>query len=297
MTKKIRKIFLIGADGQLGSDLKKILEKEYETLCPLIDELDITHFDKVREYVEQNKPELIINTAVYIGNVDEMEKDFEGTFLVNTFAVKNLAEICRDFDIPLVHLSSDYIFGGEKKIPYTEEDSPNPINVYGISKLASEYFVKYICQKYFILRPAILFGVALSKHQGRTNLVEKVIKVAMEGKELKFKTDTLISPTYAKELAEVIAKLIKTKYYGIYHITNKGFCSPYEFAKEILKLTKLKAKIVPVTTKVFEDTSGGAKRPLNSALAHKNLKRIGLDEMSHWRDALKKYLIEKGHIK
>jgi len=292
----VKKIFLIGADGQLGNDLKRILKKEYKILCPLINELDIIHFEKVREYVEQNKPDLIINTAVYMGNVDEMEKDPEGTFLVNTFAVKNLAEICQDFDIPLVHLTSEYVFGGEKKTPYTEEDPPNPINVYGISKVASEYFVKYICPKYFIIRPAILFGVALCKHQGKTNLIEKIIKWAKEGKELKFKTDTLFSPTYTRELAKVIAELIKTNYYGIYHITSKGACSPYEFATEILKLTKLKAKIIPVSTEAFEAASTGIKRPLNSVLAHKNLEKIDLDKMSLWTKAVEKYLKEKNHI-
>lgn len=293
MKKTIKKILLIGADGQLGTDLRKTLI-DYELLCPPEEKLDITHFDKVKEYIDQTFPDLIINTAAF-HDVDECERNPQKSFLVNTLAVKNLAEICKEKDIPLVHISTNYVFGLDEKRrrPYTEEDSPGPVNVYGISKLAGEYCIQYTLKKYFIIRPAALFGVAGCKGKGRSNFVETMIKLAKEGKEIKVKNDEFISPTYTKELAEAIRDLIKTNYYGVYHITSHGECSWYEFAKKIFELTYIKANCKPVSSAEFPTF---AKRPHYSVLENKHLKEIGLDKMSHWEDALKKYLKEKGYI-
>ncbi len=296
MSNKIKKIFLIGADGQLGNDLKRVLEKDYQIFCPLIDELDITHYDKVREYIELNRPDLVINTAVYLANVDEMEINYEGAFKVNALAVNNLAKKCGELDIPLAHISSDYVFSGKKTSPYLETDFTNPINIYGTSKVASEHFTRYGCLKHFIIRPAALFGKNLCRHQGNTNLIEKVINWAKEEKEMRFKVDTYFSPTYALELADTIKELIKTNRYGLYHITNDGFCSPYEFAKEVLALTGLKANLAPIKTIEFEQMAKGAKKPLNSVLAHENLEHLGLYQMSHWQKAIKKYLKERKYV-
>jgi len=295
MAEEIKKILLIGADGQLGTDLVKVLQKDYELLCPLLDEFDITHFEKVKEYVKTHAPDLIINTAAF-HNTDECEKNPEKSFLVNTFAVKNLSEICKEKDILLVHISTDYVFGLDEKrrIPYTEEDLPGPVNIYGISKLAGEYCICYTFEKCFIIRPAALFGTAGCKEKGRGNFIETMLKLAKERKEIKVKNDEFISPTYTKELAENIAELIKTPEYGIYHITSQGGCSWYEFAKKIFELTNAKVNCQSVSSDEFPTI---AKRPRYSILENKHLKEIGLDKMSHWQDALKKYLKEKGHIK
>jgi len=293
--RKIQKILIIGADGQLGSDLVKVLEKEYKLLTPTIEELDITDFKKTKEYILKNSPDLIINTAAF-HNVDECEKNPEKSFLINTLAVKNLAEICKEKDIVLVHISTDYVFGLDKnrRTPYTESDLPGPVNIYGISKLAGEYCIRYILEKYFIVRPAALFGVAGCKEKGRLNFVETMIKLAKEGEEIKVKNDEFTSPTYTKELAEQIKELIKTEHYGIYHITNHGECSWYEFAKKIFELMNLKVNCQPVSSSQFQTF---AKRPSYSVLENKKLKELGIDKMSHWQEALKKYLKEKGHIK
>jgi dTDP-4-dehydrorhamnose reductase len=294
MSKTIKKILLIGADGQLGTDLEKVLKKDYELLCPLIDELDITDFVKTKEYVKNQVPDLIINTAAF-HNTDECEKNPEKSFLVNTFAVKNLAEICKEINIPLVHISTDYVFGLDKKrrTPYTEEDLPGPVNIYGISKLAGEYCVRYTTPKYFIIRPAALFGVTNPKGK-KYNFVELMLNLAKEKGEVKVKNDEFTTPTYTKELAENIAELIKTNEYGIYHITSQGECSWYEFAKKIFELIHTKVNCQPVSSDEFPTV---ARRPRYSVLENKHLKDIGLDKMSHWEDALKKYLKEKGHIK
>jgi len=292
MIKEFKRVLLIGADGQLGSDLKKTLQN-YELFCPLINELDITQFDKVKEYIEQTLPDLIVNTAAF-HQVDECEKDIQKSFLVNTHAIKNLAETCQKFDIPFVHISTDYVFGldEKRKIPYSEEDLPGPVNVYGISKLAGEYFVRYALKKYFIIRPAALFGATGAKGKGG-NFVETMLRLAKEKGEVKVKNDEFTSPTYTRELAEVIVELIKTENYGVYHITSQDGCSWYEFAKKIFELTNTKVNCQPVSSEEFPTI---ARRPRYSVLAHKHLKEIGLDGMSHWHDALKKYLKEKGYI-
>jgi dTDP-4-dehydrorhamnose reductase len=292
VTREEKKVILIGADGQLGADLKKAL-KGYRLLCPLIDELDVTQFDKVKEYVKQTSPDLIVNTAAF-HQVDECEKDPQKSFLVNTLAIKNLAEICKELDISLVHISTDYVFGldEKRKIPYTEEDLPGPVNVYGISKLAGEYFIRCLFKKYFIIRPAALFGVTGAKGKGG-NFVETMLRLAKEKGEVKVKNDEFTSPTYTRELAEVIAELIKTENYGVYHITSQDGCSWYEFAKKIFELTNTKINCQPVSSDEFSTV---AKRPRYSVLENKHLKEIGLDKMSHWQDALKKYLKEKSYI-
>ena len=293
MPEKIKKIFLIGVDGQLGSDLKRVLKKDYQIFCPLIDELDITDFEKVRNILTITRPGLVINTSVYLASVDGMEKNYEDAFKVNALAVNNLAKICGEFDITLAHISSDFVFGGEKKDSYLETDPTNPLNVYGVSKVASESFIRYGCRKYFIVRPTVLFGKNLCRHQGNTNLIEKVINWAKEGKEMIFKNDTYLSPTYALELAYAIKELIKTNQYGLYHITNDGFCTPYEFAREVLTLTRLRARLMPVKTIEFEEITKGTKRPLNSVLAHEKIKSLGLYKMNPWQTAVKKYLKER----
>jgi len=294
MKREIKKILLIGADGQLGTDLKKMLSSSYKLFCPLVKELNITKFDKVREYITQNTPDLIINTAAF-HQVDECEKNPQKSFLVNTAAVKNLAEICREKNISLVHISTDYVFGLDKKrrIPYTEDDLPGPVNIYGISKLAGEYCIRYILEKYFIIRPAALFGVAGPKGK-KENFVELMLRLAQEKEEVKVKNDEFTTPTYTKELAENITKLIKTQEYGIYHMTSQGECSWYEFTKKIFELTNTKVNCQPVSSDEFLMT---AKRPHYSVLENKHLKEIGIDKMSHWKEALEKYLKEKGHIK
>lgn len=292
MSKEVKKILLIGADGQLGTDLKKALNG-YKLFCPLIEELDITKFDKIEKYISSNSPDLIINTAAF-HQLDECEKDPQKSFLLNSSAVKNLAEICQKKDISLVHISTDYVFGldDKRRTPYREEVSPGPINIYGASKLAGEYSIRYLLKKYFIIRPAALFGVTIAKGKGE-NFVETMLKLAKEKGEVKVKNDEFTTPTYTKELAENIAILIKTNNYGIYHMTSQGECSWYEFAKKVFELTSIKINCSPVSSKEFPTI---AKRPSYSVLENRHLKEIGLDKLSHWSVALEKYLKEKGHI-
>ncbi len=284
------KVLIIGANGQLGSDLVKAMADW--NLIPLTHEdIEICDFRQTRETITKAKPEVVINTAAY-HKVDECEEKIDKTFWVNTYAVRNLAQVCKDLDCVLVHMSTDYVFGGEKTSPYTEEDMPNPLNVYGVSKLAGEYFVKNVCEKYFIVRTSGLYGVAGSSGKGG-NFVETMIRLAKEEKPIRIVNDQTLSPTYTKELAHKIKYLIQMGKYGLYHITNNGECSWYEFAKTIFELTGLKPNFSPTTTEEF---GANALRPRYSVLDNRNLRDIGLEEMKNWQDALKDYLKEKGHL-
>ena len=284
------KILIIGANGQLGTDLVTIL-RHHQVIALIHKEIEVCDHQGTRKILEGHKPEVVINTSAY-HRVDLCEDHIEEAFKVNTYAVRNLAEICRDLGNVLVHLSTDYVFGGEKKSPYREEDLPNPLNVYGVSKLAGEYFVGQICQMYFIIRTSGLYGVAGASGKGG-NFVELMIRLAQEGKPLKVVKDQILTPTYTKELAKKIAQLIETGEYGLYHVTNNGQCSWYEFTRVIFELVGLDPDLSATTSEEF---GAKANRPHYSVLENANLRKLGLDDLSNWREALEQYLKEKGHL-
>ena len=275
----------------MGTDLVMILRQHQ--LIPLTHkEIEVCDHQRTRRILEEYKPEVVINTSAY-HRVDLCEDRLEETFKVNTYAVRNLAQICQDLGSVLVHLSTDYVFGGEKKSPYREEDLPHPLNVYGVSKLAGEYFIRQICQTYFIIRTSGLYGVAGASGKGG-NFVELMIRLAQEGKPIKVVSDQILTPTYTKELAKKMTQLVETGEYGLYHVTNNGQCSWYEFARVIFELVGLHPDLSATTSEEF---SAKAKRPLYSVLENANLRKLDLDDLSSWREALEQYLREKGHLK
>jgi dTDP-4-dehydrorhamnose reductase len=285
------KIAVIGADGQLGSDLMKFLRDDQ--LLPLYyPEFDITKPEKAKGTLSKIQPELVINTSAY-HRVDECEDNPRESFLVNSIAVRDLALICRDFDLTLVHFSTDYVFDGTKKSPYIEEDPPNPLSVYACSKLAGEYFICNILEKFYLVRTCGLYGIAGCWGKG-TNFVDVMIALEKEGKPLTVVNDQWVTPTSTAELAPRIGELIRSERFGLYHLTNEGQCTWFEFAQTIFALMGKKTKIFPVNTKTY-----GAKalRPSYSVLENKRAKDIGLSGFSHWKVALKNYLIEKGYLK
>ncbi|MFW6129232.1 MAG: dTDP-4-dehydrorhamnose reductase [Candidatus Aminicenantaceae bacterium] len=284
------KIAIIGADGQLGSDLMNILAEE--DILPLYyPDFDITQKKRTRDILNRMNIEVLINTAAY-HRVDECEDDPERSFLVNSIAVRDLSVICKEKDIILVHFSTDYVFDGKKKNPYTEKDTPNPLSVYATSKLAGEYFIKSHLEKYYIIRTCGLFGEAGCYEKGY-NFVDRIIHLEESGEKLKIVNDQFVTPTHTKELAEKIYELIKTNQFGLYHLTNEGQCSWYEFACCIFKLLNKEADIIPLSSDNFFTK---AKRPLYSVLENKHAKDIGLKPFSHWKDALYNYMISKKYI-
>lgn len=282
-----RRVVVIGANGQLGTDLVKVF-KDWDLILFAHSDLDICDFVYTRKILAEAHPGIVINTAAF-NRVDDCEDEPSKAFWVNTYAVRKLAQFCAELDCCLVHMSTDYVFGGEKRTPYTEDDAPNPLNVYGVSKLAGEYFVRNICPKHFIIRTSGLYGVAGSSGKGG-NFVETMIRLAKEGKPIRVVNDQVLTPTYTKDLAEKIKELLQTEAYGLYHITNSGECSWYEFAGKIFELLGLKPDFRPTTSAEF---GANAKRPAYSVLAHERLKRLGLDDLRPWPEALEAYLQEK----
>jgi len=288
------KILVTGANGQLGTDLCKALQ-EFNVMSLTHNDIEIGNLSSVRQVFSEYQPDIIINTAAYV-RVDECETNQDKAFLVNALGARNVAVIAQELGAKLIHISTDYIFGGEaglRTTPYTEFDRPVPISVYGKSKLAGENLVQHLCTKYFIIRTSVLFGIAGASGKGG-NFVETMLRLAWEQDELRVVNDQVFSPTYTKDLAKKIVELIDTEYYGIFHITNKGVCSWYEFAKEILNMAGLKTQVIPVTSDQYPTP---AKRPRFSVLDNYHLRLLGMDDMRPWQEALRDYMRERAYLK
>lgn len=280
-------ILVIGANGQLGTDLCEVLRSS--DLVPLNHaEIEITDMNSVKEAFKKYNPNSVINTAAY-ARVDDCEDDPDRAFQVNALGARNVAVAAQELGAKLVHISTDYVFGGDKESrdrPYTEFDTPVPLNIYGKSKAAGEDMVRHLCTRHFIIRTSALFGTKGASGKGG-NFVETMLRLAKEKEELKVVNDQIFSPTYTKDLARKIVQLIETEYYGIFHITNKGSCSWYEFTKEILRQTGLKTPIIPLTSDQYLQK---AVRPKYSVLDNYHLRLLGMEDMRPWQEALEDYL-------
>ena len=287
------KVIVIGASGQLGSDLCKQLGSA--DLVPLTHaDIEITRMDSVRDSLSKYRPGTIINTAAF-HRVDDCEVGPDKAFSVNALGARNVAVVAQELGARLVHISTDYIFGGEvepRTTPYTEFDTPIPLSIYGKSKLAGENLVRHFCLRHFIVRASGLFGVAGSSGKGG-NFIETMLRLARERDELRVVNDQVFSPTYTRDLARKIAQLMATEYYGIFHITNRGACSWYEFTTEILKLAGIATPVAPITSDQYPQK---ARRPRFSVLDNSHLRLLGMDDMRPWQEALKDYLVARGHI-
>jgi dTDP-4-dehydrorhamnose reductase len=288
------KIALIGSDGQLGTDIYKYFKNKGADIAGLTQkEIEVCDKNICSSVLFEMKPDLIINTAAF-HQVDVCEDEVLKTFEVNVGGVKNLAEICLEIDSALMHFSTDFVFGGYvKNTPYSEDDCPAPISVYGISKLAGEYVIRYMLKKYYILRVCGLYGHAGSLGKGY-NFVELMIRLAKEGKDIRVVNDQVLTPTSTKDVTEKLFEFIQKGKYGLYHMTSSGSCSWYEFACEIFKLSGLNPNISPTTSEEFVTK---AKRPSYSVLDNRNLRKIGLKDMRHWKEALADYIEERKALK
>ena len=282
------KIAIIGADGQLGSDLVRRLKAD--ALLPLyFPEFDVTKPEPARRTLAAWGPDCVINTAAY-HRVDECEIHPDKTFAVNAIAVRVLAVICRELGYPLVHFSTDYVFDGAKGAPYVEEDAPNPLSVYAVSKLAGEILVRNGWERHFLVRTCGLYGESGCLEKGM-NFVDRVIDLARRGEPLRVVDDQRATPTSTRELAAAIDELIRTSAYGLYHLTSEGDCTWYEFAGDVLAQAGLEADLSPVCSREF---GARARRPAYSVLENKRAKALGLTPFSPWKDALRNYLAGKG---
>jgi dTDP-4-dehydrorhamnose reductase len=289
------KIAITGASGQLGTDLRKSLPDSQ--VFPLTHaDIEITDIESVRRAIVRIQPDVIINTAAFV-RVDDCETDRDRAFKVNALGVRNVAVTAQELGAKLVHLSTDYVFGGfppaNPASGYTEFDKPAPINVYGQSKLAGEEMVRHLCCKHFIVRSSSLFGTAGSSGKGG-NFVETIIRLGKERPELRVVDDQISSPTFTRDLAEKIAGIVSTSYYGIFHITNSGFCSWHQFASEIIKLAGLNTPVIPISSDQYPQK---ARRPRFSVLDNYQIRLTGMAGLRSWQEALREYMGERiGHI-
>ncbi len=285
------KIALIGANGQLGSDIAKVVPARGHDFVALTHaDVEITDGESVAAMMQRHEPDIVLNMAAF-HKVDVCEDEVEQTFAVNVYGVRSLALSCRAHGAALVHMSTDYVFGGDeaRNTPYVETDAPAPINVYGVSKLAGEHLVRYLLERCFIFRVTGLYGMAGSSGKGG-NFVELMLRLAHAGKDIRVVDDQRMTPTYTVDLAQQIVAVIETEQYGLYHATSQGDCTWYEFAAEIFRQSGVSPNLGHAKTGDFGEK---ATRPAYSVLENKALQDIGMDMMRPWQEALGAYLGER----
>jgi len=275
------KILVTGAKGMLAHDLIPILGERHEVFSPAEEDLDITKKDVLYRALKNSLPDIVINCAAYT-QVDKAEEERNKAFLVNGIGVQNLALVCNDDNIPLCHISTDYVFDGEKKIPYTPFDHTNPINTYGESKLAGEKYIEWAMTRFYIIRTSWLYGKA------GNNFVSTILRLSKEKQQLRVVDDQRGSPTSTMSLARGIAAIISTGAYGIHHFTDEtdGGISWYDFAKEIVRLSGSPAAVIPVTSDAFPRP---ARRPPHSVLDTSLFILATGQRPTDWKEALRNY--------
>jgi dTDP-4-dehydrorhamnose reductase len=269
----------------LGRDLTAHLRARHQVVPADLPEVDITDFDLVRRTFDSTKLDVVIHTAAFT-SVDDCEHRPDLAFQVNAEGTRNVAVACLEASLPMLYVSTDYVFDGQKPTPYAEDDLPNPLNVYGRSKLQGERHVKELLQAAWIVRTSWLFG-PLGK-----NFVRTILQRAQRGESLRVVDDQIGAPTYTMDLAEKLEQIVTRGNPGIYHVTNRGYCSWFEFAQEILRQAGLSH--VPLFAIPTSASDRPALRPRNSRLAHTRLESEGLGLLPAWQDALTRYLLRDG---
>ena len=273
------KILVVGSKGQLGKEIAQQFEGKHELILKDIPEIDITDYASVEALISGTKPAVVINAAAYT-NVEKAEDDQDTAYRVNALGAQNLALVCRKFHTKFVHISTDYVFDGATDVAYDEFDAPNPLCVYGKSKLWGEKLVEQVGGEYYILRTAWLYGEG-------PNFVRTMLKLSEQRDQLKVVADQYGTPTYTKDLVWILERLIQTEFYGLYHASNQGSCTWWDFAQKIFELTGKSMKVEPVSTAEYPQK---AKRPQHAVMDNKMLKLRGLDVMRTWEVALQDYL-------
>jgi dTDP-4-dehydrorhamnose reductase len=282
------KYAVIGAAGQLGRDLCPRLAGD---VIPLDrSTADLTNPKLLRATLDSLRPDVVINCAAY-NFVDKAETEPPAAFAVNALGVRELANICRDFDYTLVHFSTDYVFGldASRQTPWNEADAPGPVSVYGLSKLAGEYVVRSTCPRHFVIRTCGLYGVWGSGGKGG-NFVETMLRVAGSGKPLRVVADQFCTPSYTVDIAAATAALIETRRFGLYHVTNAEATTWHALAAAIFELAGVSADLTPISSAEF---AAPARRPAYSVLANDALRAAGVTPPRRWREALAVYLDER----
>lgn len=277
------RVLVTGVKGQLGYDVVKELEKRgMEAVGVDIEEMDITDFASVEKVINEAKPRAVIHCAAYTA-VDAAEENQEVCRKVNVEGTQNIANVCKELDIKMIYISTDYVFDGEGTKPWEPEDERNPVSVYGQTKYEGELAVQNTLDKYFIVRIAWVFGI-----NGK-NFVKTMLKLAESRDTLTVVNDQFGSPTYTYDLAKLLVDMVQTEKYGIYHATNEGICTWHEFACAIFKTAGIEMNVLPVSSAEY---AAKAKRPSNSRMSKEKLVESGFEKLPTWQNALERYIEE-----
>ena len=284
------RILITGAKGMLGQDLEQVLRAKHkliladidvsETSNPSFISMDVSDYVRCQEIITQSRPDIIINSAACT-QVDKCEEESELAYRVNAMGPRNLAIISNQLDIPILHLSTDYVFDGRKKIGYLEDDLKNPLNIYGKSKSLGEGYVIQLTNKFYLVRTSWLFGA------NGNNFIKTMLRLGKIGQRLTVVDDQIGSPTYSRDLAEAIALLIEKPAYGIYHITNSDSTSWFGYAKYIFSLVGYQVDVKAVTSQQYKQP---ATRPSHSILENRVWQLEGFAPLRSYREAVREYI-------
>lgn len=275
------KVLVTGCAGQLGYDItEQLAARSIAFVATDKADFDLTNAEAVKGFIEACKPTAVIHCAAYTA-VDKAEEDAASCYKVNIEGTQNLIDACSNLNVKFIYISTDYVFNGEKDEPYEVEDRPDPLTVYGMTKLEGENRVRRSIAKHFIVRTAWVFG------KNGSNFVKTMLRLGHERDTISVVCDQFGSPTYTKDLARLVCDMLYSDKYGTYHATNEGFCSWAEFAYEIMQLSGLNSRISPIASSEYPTK---AKRPKNSRLSKQKLIDNGFDPLPDWKNALARFL-------
>jgi len=275
------KVLVTGVNGQLGFDVcRELTWLSVEHRGVDIQDFDLTNEQMTRESIVGYGPDAVVHCAAYT-QVDKAESNRELCHAVNVLGTAHVAEACRELGTKLVYISTDYVFGGQGEAPFEVDSPQNPINYYGLTKSLGEGEVRSRVAKHFIVRTSWVFG------ENGGNFVRTMLRLGVEKQSVKVVMDQTGSPTYTPDLAKLLCRMLPTEKYGVYHATNEGTCSWFEFASAIMEEAGLSCRVVPIPSNEYPSA---AKRPMNSRLSKRSLDAAGFDRLPYWRDALKRYI-------
>ena len=277
------KILVTGARGQLGTDLsRELATRGHAVIAADVEEMDITDAGAVQRFFEATQPEAVIHCAAYTAT-DKAEDEPDVCHRVNAVGTRNLAQACRDKNLKMLYISTDYVFDGKGEIPFRTDDKAAPLSVYGKTKYEGECAVRELVEKFFVVRISWVFGV-----WGK-NFVRTMLRIGAQNGKVSAVNDQIGSPTYTRDLSPLLADMIVSDRYGTYHATNEGLCSWYEFACEIFRQADMQVEVTPVDSDHFP---AKIKRPANSRMDKSDLEKNGFSRLPTWQDALSRYLKE-----
>jgi len=281
------KVAVIGSDGQLGTDVVSAFTREGDEVSSLThSDIELSNIDSVSNCLKRLHPRFVVNTAA-MHHVENCERDPQKAFAVNGLGAQHLSLVCRDIDATLAHISTDYVFDGAKGSPYEESDAARPLNVYGITKLSGEHFVRSTVERHFVLRTSAIYGKNPCRAKGGLNFIELMLKLARERGEVRVVDSEVVTPTSTAELAQQIVVLSRKDFYGLYHATAEGSCSWYDFAAEIFALANVQVKLNAARSNEFP---AKVARPTYSVLENRALKIRCLNVFRPWQAGLREYL-------